>query len=207
MIPKFLRSDCTIQEAFLPAADVVSFGALSDALGRSQQWELVLEILQACWLNGFNEQMLNGASYYDLLLIYDWYIMIYYWYIIDIWLIYDWYIMIYYWYIIDIWLIYDWYMIDILWYIMIYDWYMIDILLIYDWYIMIYFKSPFWMQTIAKKGCELWPVWWEGKEFKFGRASLQESPSLPALSSSIIAQASGVKTCSGQRFSDYHLDT
>jgi hypothetical protein len=48
MIPKFLRSDCTIQEAFLPAADVVSFGALSDALGRSQQWELVLEILQAC---------------------------------------------------------------------------------------------------------------------------------------------------------------
>ena len=86
--PSFFRSDCTIQEAFLPAADVVSFGALSDALGRAQQWELVLEILQVCWLNGFNEQMLNGASYYDL-----------------------------FWYMIDIWLIYYWYMIDILWYI------------------------------------------------------------------------------------------
>ena len=44
----------------------------------------------------------------------------------------------------------------ILWSILIYDWYMIDILLIYDWYIMIYFKSPFWMQTIAKK--RLWVV-------------------------------------------------
>ena len=155
--PSFFRSDCTIQEAFLPAADVVSFGALSDALGRAQQWELVLEILQACWLNGFNEQMLNGASYYDL-----------------------------FWYMIDIWLIYYWYMIDILWYIS---------------------RVPFGCKQLQKKGCELWPVWWEGKEFKFGRASLQESPSLPALSSSIIAQASGVKTCSGQRFSDYHLDT
>ena len=190
MIPKFLRSDCTIQEAFLPAADVVSFGALSDALGRSQQWELVLEILQACWLNGFNEQMLNGASYYDLLLIYDWYMIDILWYIIDIWLIYDWYM-------IDIWLIYDWYMIDI-W--LMYYWYMIDIL----WYIS---RVPFGCKQLQKKGCELWPVWWEGEEFKFGRASLQESPSLPALSSSIIAQASGVKTCSGQRFSDYHLDT
>ena len=160
MIPKFLRSDCTIQEAFLPAADVVSFGALSDALGRSQQWELVLEILQACWLNGFNEQMLNGASYYDLLLIYDWYMIDILWYIIDILLIYDWYMIDILWYIIDILLIYDWYMIDI-WLIyydiwLIYDWYMIDILLIYDWYIMIYFKSPFWMQTIAKK--RLWVV-------------------------------------------------
>eukprot|EP00435_Cladocopium_sp_Y103_P073214 s103_g42.t2 len=34
------------EDAFLPAADVVSLGALSDAMGRSQQWELVLEVLQ-----------------------------------------------------------------------------------------------------------------------------------------------------------------
>ena len=40
--------------------------------------------------------------------------------------------------------------------LLIYYWYIIDIWLIYYWYIMIYFKSPFWMQTIAKK--RLWVV-------------------------------------------------
>ena len=32
-----------------PAADVVSFGALSDAMARAQQWELALDVLEVGW--------------------------------------------------------------------------------------------------------------------------------------------------------------
>lgn len=32
-----------------PAADVVSFGALSDAMARAQQWEIALDVLEVGW--------------------------------------------------------------------------------------------------------------------------------------------------------------
>ena len=78
----------------------------------------------------------NEISTMDMV-IYDWFMidlwLIYDWFMIDLWLIYDWCMidlwLSYDWFMIDLWLIYDWFMID-LW--LIYDWFMIDLWLIYD---------------------------------------------------------------------------
>ncbi len=35
-----------------PSADVVSFGALGDAMARAQQWEIALDVLQVGWFPG-----------------------------------------------------------------------------------------------------------------------------------------------------------